>query len=326
MPNPESRYVRQARFAPLGEEGQRRISASRVAIVGLGALGSVQAELLARAGAGVLRLIDRDFVELGNLQRQFLYDESDAEEALPKAIAAARRLARVNSEVQIEPLVNDLAPRNADELLDGVNLILDDTDNFETRYLINDYAVREGTPWIYGGAVASYGLKFAIVPGRTACFRCIYPEPPAGAQPTCETAGVLNAITSLVASLQVADALKILSGHADCVQPRITRAKKAAYKGGVHGVHLQSLGAQLPALDVACGVVGLVDARHVVGWNHGAGVNKAALVATHQVDLLGWTRGAFEQRALDGLAQGAALDGLERDRGRSQAIIHRSAR
>ena len=211
MPNAESRYVRQIRFAPFGEEGQKRVRAARVAIVGLGALGSVQAELLARAGVGRLRLIDRDFVEIGNLQRQFLYDEADAEEAVPKAVAAARRLARVNSDIEIEPLVTDLAPRNAAELLEGVDIILDATDNFETRYLINDFAVREGIPWIYGAAVASYGLKFAIVPGVTACFRCVYPDPPQGSQPTCETEGVLGPATATIASLQAGDALKMLA-------------------------------------------------------------------------------------------------------------------
>ena len=165
----ESRYSRQIRFAPIGEEGQRRIRAARVAIVGCGALGSFQAEALARAGVGRLRLIDRDFVEWSNLQRQFLFDEADAAEALPKAVAAARRLAKVNSEVAIEPMVADLTPSNAAELLEGIDLILDGTDNFETRYLINDVAVRENIPWIYGAAVGSYGLKLAIVPGRTAC-------------------------------------------------------------------------------------------------------------------------------------------------------------
>jgi adenylyltransferase/sulfurtransferase len=222
MSTANTRYSRQTRFAPLGEEGQRRISASHVAIVGLGALGSVQAELLARAGVGTLRLIDRDFVEIGNLQRQFLYDESDAEEAVPKAIAAARRLARINSQIAIEPLVTDLSPRNADELLAGVDLILDATDNFETRYLINDYAVREGTPWIYGAAVASYGLKLTVVPGRTACFRCVYPDPPQGAQPTCETEGVLGAITATIASLQAGDALKMLALSPDTVSSTLT--------------------------------------------------------------------------------------------------------
>jgi molybdopterin-synthase adenylyltransferase len=222
MHGPQSRYLRQSRFAPLGEEGQRRISAARVAVVGLGALGSVQAELLARAGVGALRLIDRDFVELSNLQRQFLYAEADAADALPKAVAAARRLARVNSEIQVVPVVADLAPRNVEELLEDADLILDATDNFETRYLINDFAVRQGIPWIYGAAVAAYGLKLAIVPGRTACFRCVYPEPPQGAQPTCETEGVLGPATAAIASLQAGDALKILARGPEAVAARLT--------------------------------------------------------------------------------------------------------
>ncbi len=218
----ESRYSRQSRFAALGPQGQQRIERARVAIVGLGALGSVQADLLARAGAGSLRLIDRDFVELSNLQRQTLYEESDAAEALPKAVAAARRLARVNSGIELEPVVGDLSPANIEELLEGVHLILDATDNFETRYLINDFAVREGLPWIYGAAVGSYGIKLAIVPGTTACFRCVYPEPPRGAQPTCETEGVLGPVTSAIASLQAADALKILAAGGDAVSGRMT--------------------------------------------------------------------------------------------------------
>jgi len=218
----ESRYSRQTRFAGIGEEGQRRIRAARVAIVGCGALGSFQAEALARAGAGLLRLIDRDFVEWSNLQRQFLFDEADALEALPKAAAAARRLAKVNSEVVIEPMVADLTPSNAAELLDGIDLILDGTDNFETRYLINDAAVRGNIPWIYGAAVGSYGLKLAILPGRTACLRCVYPESPQSPQPTCETEGVLSAVTATVAALQVADALKILARGADSVAARLT--------------------------------------------------------------------------------------------------------
>ena len=222
IPPTDSRYSRQSRFAGLGPEGQRRIRAARVAVVGLGALGSVQADLLARAGVGALRLIDRDFVEISNLQRQTLYEESDAAEALPKAVAAGRRLARVNSEVQIEPLVGDLSPRNIDETLEGVDLILDATDNFETRYLINDFAVRGGIPWVYGAAVGSYGLKLAIVPGLTACFRCVYPEPPRGAQPTCETEGVLGPVTAAIASLQTGDALKILACGRDSVCARLT--------------------------------------------------------------------------------------------------------
>lgn len=209
----ESRYSRQIRFAPIGDQGQQRIRASRVAIVGCGALGSVQAETMARAGVGTLRLIDRDFVEWSNLQRQFLFDEQDAREAMPKAAAAARRLARVNSDVALEPMVADLTASNAAELLEDIDLILDGCDNFETRYLINDLAVRAGIPWIYGAAVGSYGLKFAVIPGLSACLRCIYPDYPKTPQPNCETEGVLAPVTATIAALQCADALRILSGH-----------------------------------------------------------------------------------------------------------------
>jgi len=218
----ESRYSRQIRFAPLGEEGQARIRAARAAIVGCGALGTVQAEAMARAGVGRLRLIDRDFVEWSNLQRQFLFDETDAAEALPKAVAAARRLAKVNSEVVIEPMVADLTPATAPDLFEDIDLILDGTDNFETRFLINDAAVSAGIPWVYGAAVGSYGIKLAIVPGRTACLRCVYPEPPQGAQPTCETEGVLAPVTATIAALQVADALKMLALGTDAVVARLT--------------------------------------------------------------------------------------------------------
>jgi molybdopterin/thiamine biosynthesis adenylyltransferase len=207
----ESRYSRQIRFSGVGEAGQRRIRASSVAVVGCGALGSVQAEMMTRAGVGRLRLIDRDFVEWSNLQRQFLFEESDAADSLPKAAAAAKRLARVNSEVALEPMVADLTASNAADLFEGIDLILDGVDNFETRYLINDAAVSGGVPWIYGAAVGSYGLKVAILPGRTACLRCIYPDPPASPQPTCETEGVLAPVTATIAALQVADALKILA-------------------------------------------------------------------------------------------------------------------
>jgi adenylyltransferase/sulfurtransferase len=218
----DSRYSRQSRFAPLGERGQERIRRSTVVLVGCGALGTVAAELLTRAGVGRLRIVDRDFVELSNLQRQFLFDESDAAEALPKAVAAVKRLARVNSEVELQPVVADLVPANTEELFEDAELIVDGTDNFETRFLINDAAVSSNRPWIYSAAVGSYGLKFAIVPGRTACLRCIYPEPPQGAQPTCETEGVLGPLTSTIASLACADALKILATGPDAVEPRLT--------------------------------------------------------------------------------------------------------
>ena len=206
------RYSRQIRFSGIGGAGQQRLLDARVAVVGCGALGSFQAEALARAGIGFLRIIDRDYVELSNLQRQWLFDQCDVEQGLPKAIAAARKIAAINSDIEVEPAVADLTPSNIDDLLGDVNLILDGTDNFETRYLINDYAVSRSLPWIYGAAVGSYGITMPVVPGSTACLRCIYPDPPGGAQPTCETAGVLGPITALIASLQVSEALKILCG------------------------------------------------------------------------------------------------------------------
>lgn len=183
-----------------------------MAIAGCGALGSFQSGALARAGVGRIRIIDRDYVELSNLQRQWLFTEDDAAKSLPKAVAAARALARINSTIAVEPLIADLTPANAHELLGDVDLILDGTDNFETRYLINDFAVSHDLSWIYGAAVGSYGLSMAIVPGRTACLKCVYPEAPQGLQPTCETAGVLGSVTAIVASLQVAEALRLLCG------------------------------------------------------------------------------------------------------------------
>jgi molybdopterin/thiamine biosynthesis adenylyltransferase len=221
-PGERERYSRQILFREIGEQGQERLLASHAVIVGCGALGSLQAMALAGAGVGRLSIIDRDYVETSNLQRQFLFDESDAAEALPKAAAAERHLRRINSGIEIHGIIEDLNPSNAGELLDGAEVILDGTDNFETRYLINDFAVSRGIPWIYGAAVSSYGLTMPVIPGRTACLRCVYPEPPAGAQPTCDTAGVLNALTAAIASLQVADAMKILSGRCEALIPHIT--------------------------------------------------------------------------------------------------------
>jgi molybdopterin-synthase adenylyltransferase len=206
------RYSRQIRFPGIGAAGQQRLLDARVAVVGCGALGSFQAGALARAGIGFLRIIDRDYVELSNLQRQWLFDQCDVEQGLPKAIAATRKIAVINSDIETEPAVVDLTPSNIDDLLGDVGLILDGTDNFETRYLINDYAVSRGRPWVYGAAVGSYGITMPVLPGTTACLRCVYPDPPAGAQPTCETAGVLGSITALIASLQVSEALKLLCG------------------------------------------------------------------------------------------------------------------
>jgi molybdopterin-synthase adenylyltransferase len=242
------RYSRQILFAGIGRKGQERLLKSRVAIVGCGALGAFQAAALARAGAGRIIIIDRDYVEPSNLQRQWLFEESDAAEALPKAAAAERRLARINSSIGVRGVVADLTAANAADLLGEVDLSLDGTDNFETRYLINDFAVSRTIPWIYGAAVGSYGLAMPVLPGRSACLRCVYPDPPTGLQPTCETAGVLNAITSLVASLQVADALKVLSGNADRVEPRITRVD--LWYGGIRQT-------EAPPRDPDCPACGL---------------------------------------------------------------------
>ncbi|WP_181438767.1 ThiF family adenylyltransferase [Paenibacillus sambharensis] len=212
----EVRYARQIRFKPLAVDGQSLITASKVAVVGMGALGCVIAQHLARGGAGYLRLIDRDIVEASNLQRQILYDEDDVYAVMPKAQAAARRLKAANSSIQVDAMVEDLTPANAEELLKGVDLILDGTDNFSTRYLINDYSVKHGIPWIYGGAVGSGGMMMAIRPGSTPCYRCLFPAAPApGTTDTCETAGVLSPAIDMAASLQTAEAFKLLSGRSD---------------------------------------------------------------------------------------------------------------
>ena len=222
--SPTDRYSRQTRFAPLGREGQGQLSRATAVIVGCGALGTVQAGLLARAGVGSVRLVDRDYVEASNLQRQVLYTEADAEAALPKAEAARRHLAAANSGIAIEAHISDLDAGNVEELLGGADVILDGTDNFETRMLINDFAVRDGVPWIYGAAVSSYGIAMPVLPGDSACFRCVYPEPPAGAQPTCETAGVLGPVTSIIGSIQAMEALKILAGRTASVRRKIFTA------------------------------------------------------------------------------------------------------
>jgi adenylyltransferase/sulfurtransferase len=248
------RYSRQILFPGIGEQGQEALLASHAVVVGCGALGSFHAAALARAGVGRLTIIDRDYVEPSNLHRQWLFEESDAAESLPKAAAAARRIAGINSDVQVRPMVADLTPSNAGELLAEAGVILDGTDNFETRYLINDFAISRGVPWIYGAAVGSYGLAMPVIPGHTACLRCVYPEPPSGAQPTCETAGVLNAIISAVASVQVADALKILSGGAAQVQPRITTID--LWYGGIRQI------AQ-PARDAECPTCGRREFRYL---------------------------------------------------------------
>ena len=207
----EERYSRQILFRGIGAEGQRKLAAARVAIVGCGATGSALAGLLARAGVGTLRIIDRDYVEPSNLQRQLLFDEQDAVESLPKAIAAARKIAAFNSGIVIEPKVEDLVPTNIEALLHGLGLILDGTDNFETRYLINDYAVKNSLPWIYSAAVGSYGVTLNVLPGKTACLACIFPDSPRGMVETCETSGILNSAVNLVASIAATEALKMIA-------------------------------------------------------------------------------------------------------------------
>ncbi len=209
------RYSRQVLFRGIGLEGQQKLAGSRVAIVGCGATGSAVAGLLARAGVGKLRIIDRDYVESSNLQRQSLFDERDAAESLPKAIAAARKIEALNSSIAVEAKVDDLIPSNVEALLEGFELILDGTDNFETRYLINDYAVERSVPWIYSAAVGSYVVTLNIVPSQTACLVCIFPDSPRGMIETCETSGILNSAVSLVASIAATEALKFLVGGAN---------------------------------------------------------------------------------------------------------------
>lgn len=222
----QNRYSRQILFAGIGEEGQRRLLASRAVLVGCGALGTALANLLVRAGVGTLRIIDRDFVEASNLQRQTLFDESDAREVLPKAIAAERRLRAINSSVRIEGVVADLTSRNAEELLTAHDIILDGTDNFETRFLLNDAAVKLGIPWIYAAVVGSYGVTMTIRPGATACLACLLdanansastnggaqsPIAPR-AEDTCDTVGVLNSAAGVIASIEAAEATKLIVG------------------------------------------------------------------------------------------------------------------
>ncbi len=218
----EERYSRQTLFHGIGVEGQRRLASGRVAIVGCGATGSALAGLLARAGVGKLRIIDRDYVEPSNLQRQSLFDEKDALESLPKAIAAARKIASFNSEIAVEPEVNDLTPANIEGLLEEMDLILDGTDNFETRYLLNDYAVQQSIPWIYSAAVGSYGVTMNILPAKTACLACIFPDSPRGTVETCETSGILNSAVNVVASIAVTEVLKLLVAGPDAPQLRRT--------------------------------------------------------------------------------------------------------
>jgi adenylyltransferase/sulfurtransferase len=208
MPN---RYSRQIILEQIGESGQTLLGEKRVLVVGCGALGSVISDHLARAGVGYLRIIDRDIVDIENLQRQILYNEKDV--GRPKAQAAAEKLKIVNSEIEIEGLVKDLTPKSAEGILEGVDIVLDGTDNLQTRYLINDVCVKNGIPWIYGGAVSTYGMSLNIVPKTTACLTCAFPfMPRVGSLPTCDTVGVINTVPSIIASIETTEALKIILG------------------------------------------------------------------------------------------------------------------
>ena len=212
--NPLERYSRQMRFPGLGKAGQEKLLAARVTLCGCGALGTVLANTLARAGVGFLRVIDRDFVEPSNLQRQVLFDESDVANNLPKAEAAATKLRQINSGITIEPIIADINRTNIENFCDGADLILDGSDNFEIRYLINDVSIKHNKPWVYGGAVGSTGMCMTIVPGETPCLRCVFEAAPApGETGTCETAGVLAPAVNIVASYQATEAIKLLSGN-----------------------------------------------------------------------------------------------------------------
>lgn len=212
------RYSRQILFKEIGEEGQRRLSDGRVLIVGCGALGSAQVESLARAGVGHLHIVDRDFVESSNLQRQTMFTERDAEERIPKAIAAANHVRQINSDITVVPEVIDVNYSNVERLVADCDLVIDGTDNFDTRYLMNDACVKHGVNWIYGAAVASYGVTMTVRPNETACLRCVFEEaPPAASAPTCDTAGVIMPIINVVAAVQVSEALKLLTGNVDAL-------------------------------------------------------------------------------------------------------------
>ncbi|MDQ6706449.1 MAG: ThiF family adenylyltransferase [Acidobacteriota bacterium] len=301
LPGDLARYSRQIRFEGWGEKGQKRLLASHAIIVGCGALGTVQAEALARAGVGQLTIIDRDFVEESNLQRQFLFSERDAVEGVPKAVASLRRISEINSSIEVRGVVADLEPGNAIDLLRDSDIILDGTDNFETRYLINDFAISAAVPWIYGAAVGSYGLTMPILPGDTACLRCVYPDPPAGAQPTCETAGVLNSLTLLIASLQVAEALKILSGNRDKVRRKVTTAD--VWSVGIREV-------EQPARDPDCPACG----RREFSWLEGAHRAPVSLCGRNAVQI------HERARPMDLEALRCRLDGLGRVRANEFAL------
>lgn len=214
--SPSNRYIRQEILGVVGPNGQEKLAAAHIALIGAGALGSTIADLLVRAGVGHLTLIDRDYVELHNLQRQALYTEQDVTDHTPKAIAAAERLAAINSSVEITPVVADVNSLSIESVTNDADFLVDGTDNFDTRYLINDLAVKTNRPWVYGGVIATYGMTMTILPGETACLRCMFPDAPdAGSAPTCDTAGVFGPAVHVISSLEASEALKLALGRVD---------------------------------------------------------------------------------------------------------------
>lgn len=210
------RYIRQTIFPGIGPEGQQKLLETKVVVIGCGATGTVLANHLARTGVGRLAVVDRDFIELNNLQRQLLFDEQDLADNLPKAVAAERKLRAINSEIEVEGIVADANAENIEGLIDGATLVMDGTDNFETRYILNDACIKHNIPWIYTGAVSSYGMSQTIVPGETACLRCLSPDlPPPGSAATCDTAGVVGPLVGAVASISAAEAIKLIVGQGD---------------------------------------------------------------------------------------------------------------
>ena len=216
------RYSRQILLPEIGTAGQEHLRISSAAVIGCGALGTVIASGLVRAGVGRVRIVDRDYIELNNLQRQILFDEEDIARGLPKAIAAVEKLGKVNSQVKLEPVVTDVNPNNVERLISDIDLVLDGTDNFETRFFINDACIKHAIPWIYGAVIGTYGVTMSIIPHQTPCFRCLLPEIPLpGSVPTCDTVGVLGAAASIIASLEVAQALKLLTHWEEPVRSRL---------------------------------------------------------------------------------------------------------
>lgn len=269
------RYTRQRILPEIGDEGQRRLGEARVTIVGCGALGSFQAQLLARAGVGRLTLVDRDFVERSNLQRQVLFTDADAEAGLPKAVAAARALAAINPEIEVVPRVADLHAGNAGDLLEDAGLVCDGTDNFETRYLINDWCVREEIPWVYAGVIGTGGLVLPIVPGETPCLACVFETPPpAGSVATCETAGVLGPAVAVVAGIQTGEIVKLLVGSDDAVS-------RALLRWDAWDATLTAVGVGEPRTDCpACG-------RRDLAWLEGRrGASAARLCGRDAIQIL----------------------------------------